>query len=218
MVHEPVLRIEDVTKQYRAGKRVLEEISMTFHPGSAIVLKGANGSGKTTFLRLLSGNSYPTSGKIFYGDIDIHRHPFLYLSHVGLVHDEEGLPLFVTAVELLQWLMKSRKKWDETSEKRIHNLFDQLELDEARHEEIGTYSTGMKKKAQIAAALCTEPDLLLLDEPLRGLDLSSREKALGLFSKAVERGAIVLMATHSDSDKEDIFGKRIDFPLGKADL
>lgn len=208
-----MLVINNVTKQYRAGKVVFKDISTEFSPGDAVLLNGPNGSGKTTFLKLISVNTFPTKGGIQYGNLNIHDKPYQYLKHVGLVHDEEALPRHMSAVELLEWVLRSREVWNEESEHKISSILDHLELDESRYDEIGTYSTGMRKKAQIAAALITQPSILVLDEPLRGLDQSATAKVKELLAEAVSRKVILLMASHAEPDKGGIFQRVMKFPL-----
>ncbi len=207
------LILENVTKQYRAGNVVFKDISTRFEPGESVLLTGPNGSGKTTFLKLLSVNTFPTAGKLFYGDLEIHRKPWRYLKHVGLVHDEESLPQHLSAAELLEWILRSRSMWDDQSADRISRLYDHLELDEARYDLIGTYSTGMRKKTQIAAALICRPPVLILDEPLRGLDTSATARTLELLREETGRGALILMASHEHREATDWFDKVLNFPL-----
>lgn len=211
---EPKLVVNGLAKRYRAGKVIFQGVSMHFSEGEAVLLSGPNGSGKTTFLRILSVNSWPSEGSVTYKGIDIHKKPHLYLADVGLVHDEESLPRYLSAVELLEWVMRSRtRRNDGVDSQAIGELLDRLELDEARYEEIGTYSTGMRKKAQIAAALVSKPSVLILDEPLRGLDRAATRHAMELFAEAAGRGAILLMASHEEHADESMFRRRLEFPL-----
>lgn len=207
------ISVKNVAKQYKAGQAVFKDITMTFKPGEAVGLIGPNGSGKTTFLKLVSVNTFPTEGKVFYGDIDIHKHPHDYLKYVGLVHDEESLPQYLSAMELLEWVLRARNKWHDNAEERIFAILDRLELGEARYDQVGTYSTGMRKKTQIAAALITEPSVLILDEPLRGLDQTSKVRSIELFSELIARGALFLMASHDRKDIQTLFSRVLEFPL-----
>ncbi len=190
------LTFDNITKRYGQGPAVIEGFSHTFERGTATGLTGPNGSGKTTLLRLLSVSSFPTEGRLSYGDIDVYKHPYAYLNNVGIVHDVASLPNYMTAVELLEYILRSRKRWLAESPDTLNGLLDVLELDERRHNLIGTYSSGMLKKTQIAAALVADPDVLLLDEPFRGLDASSLQKTLQLLLDARAKGCILIVSSH----------------------
>jgi len=198
------LHLDDVTKQYGSGEPVLDGLTRTFDAGSVTMLVGPNGAGKTTLLRLLSVLAYPTSGAVRYGDLDIHAHPHRYLQNVGIVHAEAGLPEHLTAVELLEWILHSRGQWGDDAEDRIGDLFDRLFLDERRVNLIGTYSSGMLKKTQIAAALVAEPSVLLMDEPLRSLDSATTDAAIDLVDGFVDDGGLVVVASHLTSALSDL--------------
>lgn len=207
-----MLVISDLKKQYKAGKPIFENVSKTFNAGSCTGIIGPNGSGKTTFLRILSVSSFPTSGSVQYNSVDIHKNPTDYLQYVGLVHDQESLPEHLTADELLEWVLRSRKKWTQESEEKIIYMFNKLNLAEY-DQPIGTYSTGMKKKTQIAAAFIINPDVLIMDEPLRGLDESARQVVIELINSTKKKNSLILMASHSLGIDHEIFDEVIQFPL-----
>ncbi len=190
------LVIADLTKRYGRGPAVLDGLSVTFQPGAVTALLGPNGSGKTTLLRLLTAQAFPTAGSVRYGESDIHQHPHRWLRHVGVVHDQNALPGYLSAVELLEWVLRARGGRGEGAPQRIERLLDSVRLDERRHQLIGTYSSGMTKKAQWAAALVAEPEVLLMDEPFRGLDTASTEAARDLLRRHRERGGLALVSTH----------------------
>ncbi|NBC05461.1 MAG: ATP-binding cassette domain-containing protein [Bacteroidetes bacterium] len=207
-----MLELKKLTKQYKPGQPIFSEISREFSSKKIIGLIGPNGSGKTTFLRLLSVNSFPTSGEVLFDGLNIHQKPHEYLKNVGLVHDEESLPRHLTAKELLEWILRSRSVWNENSVNEIDQVLDKLALND-RDEPIGTYSTGMKKKTQIAAAFIVKPKVLILDEPLRGLDASTREIVFGLLNDERKNGTLILMSSHSMGSDPDFFDEIIEFPL-----
>ncbi|MFB6248276.1 MAG: ATP-binding cassette domain-containing protein [Salinibacter sp.] len=190
------LELDDVTKRYGDGPAVLEGLSRTFTPGTLTVLVGPNGAGKTTLLRLLSVLSYPTTGTVRYGGLDVHAAPYRYLRHVGLVHAGPQLPEHLSAVEMLTWVLRSRGAWADDASDRIDALLTRLRLDERRTNLIGTYSSGMTQKAQIAAALVARPDVLLMDEPLRSLDTETADATVGLLEDFVADGGLAVVASH----------------------
>lgn len=207
-----MLELKNLTKQYKPGRPIFSDITREFSEINIVGLIGPNGSGKTTFLRILSVNSFPTSGEVLFDGLNIHESPHQYLQNVGLVHDEEFLPNHLSATELLEWVMRSRSIWKEEGEEKIKQILDKLALVE-RDEPIGTYSTGMKKKTQIAAAFIVEPKLMILDEPLRGLDASTREIVFDLLADAKKNDTLVLMSSHSMGSNPDFFDEVIEFPL-----
>lgn len=190
------LILDAVSKRYGTDDPVLTDWSHTFKPGTLTLLTGPNGSGKTTLLRLLSVLAVPTTGTIRYGDLVIHEHPHRYLKHVGIVHASGLLPEHLTAVELLEWVSRSRGTWEDDGSDRLHALLDRLHLDERRAALLQTYSSGMVKKTQIAAAFLAHPDVVLMDEPLRSLDTTTTDATLDLVTDFVARGGIAIVASH----------------------
>ena len=115
-----------------------------------------------------------------YRELNIHKKPYDYLKHVGLVNDVTELPQYLTVVQLLEWILRAKHLWDEQSQANIGNLLDRLCFDERRNNLISTPSSGMSRKAQIALAPIAKPSVLLTDEPFRGLDDASRDATLAL--------------------------------------
>lgn len=191
------LRLAGLTKRYGQGSPVIADLTHTFAPGTATGLVGPNGSGKTTLLRLLSAVAYPTAGHIYYGELDIHAHPHSYLRYVGQVYADAQLPEHLTAVELLEWILRERQGWDDEGKARIDDWLDRVQLDERRNNLIGTYSSGMIQKTQLAASFVSAPQVLLLDEPFRGLDTEATAAALELVDGFKTDGGLVIIASHT---------------------
>lgn len=210
------LKVENLSKRYGSGSYVIEKLSATFKPGTATGLVGPNGSGKTTFLRLISTTAFPTSGSVHYGEINIHKQPGRYLQHVGLVSDSTGLPEYLSAVELLSWILRSRDKWDSKSEDRIRSLLDAVSLDERRENLIGTYSSGMVQKTLIAASLIANPDIILLDEPFRALDEDSTARTLELLHSFRDNGGTILISSHIQASLDQLCEDYLTFPVSET--
>ncbi len=204
---------ENISKRYGTGSYVIHNLSHTFDPGTATGLIGPNGSGKTTFLRLVSTTAFPTSGSVHYGELNIHETPGKYLQHVGLVSDSTGLPEYLTAEELLSWILRSRNQWDNESVKRIHNMLEAVSLDERRENLIGTYSSGMVQKTLIAASLIAHPDIILLDEPFRALDVDSTERTINLLTEFRDNGGTILISSHIRSTLDRLCEDYLEFPI-----
>jgi len=199
-----MLVLDSVSKQYGQHEPVIQSMSHTFEPGTLTMLIGPNGAGKTTLLRMMSVLAYPTDGQVLYDDFDVHDAPYRYLKHVGVVHAEAGLPEHLTAVELLEWVARSRDIWSDDGEAQIGSLLDRLHLDERRVNLLGTYSSGMLKKVQIGAAFIAHPDVLIMDEPLRSLDRTTTDATIDMVETFVEDSGIGIVASHLDSELRDL--------------
>lgn len=204
------LVVDDLTKRYGQGEAVIASLDWTFGSGTATGLIGPNGSGKTTLLRLLSTLAFPTSGTVRYGDLDIHAHPYRFLAHVGLVYAEPELPAHLSAIELLTWILRERGQYDEHSADRIGELLDTVRLDERRANLVGTYSSGMLQKTQVAAALIAEPHVLLMDEPFRGLDTESTAAVFDLLNTFKADGGLVVVSSHDHTLIDDLCDALLD--------
>ena len=192
-----LLVLHDITKRYGQGTPVIENLDWTFAPGTATGLVGPNGSGKTTLLRLLSAVAYPTEGRITYGELDIHAHPHQFLQHIGLVYADAELPQHLSAVELLEWILRERHAWNANALTRIAAALDHVRLDERRQNLIGTYSSGMLQKTQLAAALIHQPAVLLMDEPFRGLDTESTAAVMTYLQAFKAAGGLLIVSSHA---------------------
>lgn len=214
---KPLMRVESLSKRYGQASYVINDFSYTFSPGSATGLIGPNGSGKTTLLRLLTTAAYPTSGRILWNGLDIHQKPHQYLAETGFAFDSSELPQFANTDELLEVILRSRGLWDDTeSPERINKLLNLLSLDERRQSLIGTYSSGMMQKTLLAAALITEPPLVLLDEPFRALDVETRSVLTDYLAERKKQGTTIIISSHLPEIVEQLCDEVLEFPLGTS--
>ncbi len=205
-----VLEVEDVTKRYLFGPFVLRNLSHAFEPATATSLVGPNGSGKSTLLRILSALSVPTEGRVTYGDLDVHDQPHQALASMGLVHDLPDLPGHLSAVETLEWIARERGAWDDDAPARHDALLDAVYLDDRRLQPTRTYSAGMTRKTQLAAALCGAPSVLLLDEPFRALDVQATDAALDLLIAFRDGGGLIVLSSHRADLLDRLCDARLD--------
>lgn len=208
------LILDRVFKHYGTTAPIIENLSHTFAAGSATGLVGPNGSGKSTLLRLLTCASYPSSGSVTHGELNIHDHPYAYLKDVGIVHDRIELPEYLTATEILEYILRSRGQWNDSGEERIATALDDLLLDDRRNNLIGTYSSGMLIKTQIAMALITHPAVLLMDEPLRGLDTSTLSATLRILHEYKTAGGLLILSSHLQDALEEVCDQFIELRHG----
>ena len=199
-----------MTKRYLFGPFVLRGLSHRFEPGTATALVGPNGSGKSTLLRVLSALSVPTEGRILYGNLDVHTEPHRALAAMGLVHDLPDLPGYLSAVETLEWIARERGTWNADAPSRHDALLDAVLLDERRHQPTRTYSAGMTRKTQLAAALCGAPAVLLLDEPFRALDVDATDAALEVLRTFRDGGGTVILSSHRADLLDRLCDARLD--------
>ncbi len=211
------LSIEKLSKRYGSGPFVIKDFSKTISQGTVVGLTGANGSGKTTFLRLLATSAFPTSGTIHFRGFDIHKSPRKFLQHIGQATDVSNLPEYLNAEEVLEWILRARDLWESDSPARINRIFEQLELDERRKELIGTYSSGMMQKTLIASAIIAQPEIVVLDEPFRALDESSKASSIALLKSFADSGGTILISSHQKESLEMLCHDYINFPLNQQD-
>ncbi len=172
----------------------LHKISATLHAGEVTALMGANGAGKTTLLNILAGIEEPSSGNIKYDSwswpqFSKHGRRLVgWVSHAPLLYPD------LTGMENLTFYAQMYNL------KNTHELctswLKQVGLTEAAHKRVEVYSRGMIQRLTIARALLHDPSLLLLDEPLTGLDRQARQEMSELFLKQKEQGKILVLSTH----------------------
>lgn len=208
------LNVKQLSKRYGTGPMIISGMNHHFRKGTATGLIGANGSGKTTFLRLLSVTAFPTEGTITWRGKPIYKAPHKFLQHIGIVTDTADLPGYLSANELMEWTLRARKKWDDReSPGQMDELFKRLHFDERRENLIGTYSSGMLQKTMLACSLITQPEIILLDEPFRALDEPSKKASLELLNEYISNGGTILVSSHLRRSLAKLCDDYITFPV-----
>ncbi|MCB5909793.1 ABC transporter ATP-binding protein [Streptomyces sp. SF28] len=191
----PAVRIQGLTKRF--GTQVaVAGIDLTLPAGRFIGLVGPNGAGKTTTLSMVTGLLRPDSGQVEIGGHDVWQDPVAVKSRIGVL--PEGLRLFerLSGRELLSYIGRLRGLPGDEVDKRAAQLLDVLDLSGSQNKLVVDYSTGMRKKIGLAAALLHNPEILFLDEPFEGVDPVSAQTIRGVLERYTASGATVIFSSH----------------------
>jgi spermidine/putrescine transport system ATP-binding protein len=171
------IRLENISKSFN-GEDVLNRINLVIPNGSFFALLGPSGSGKTTLLRLIAGFEIPQSGKIFLGDKDITDVPIHERQMINTVFQNYALFPHMNVFENIAYSLTIRRVPKKIIEEKVLRILRIVHLEKQIYKAIHQLSGGQKQRVALARATISEPDVLLLDEPLAALDLKLREKML----------------------------------------
>jgi ABC-2 type transport system ATP-binding protein len=190
-----VLELRDITKKYHVFPAV-DHVSFKIEPGEVLGYLGPNGAGKTTTIKMLAGLLAPTSGAIFLNNSDIRDDLCSYKKRLGYVPEQSDIYPHLSGYEYLLMIGRLREIPNGVLHDKIVEFLRLLGLKEDRDTPIGAYSKGMRQKVLISAALLHDPDILLLDEPLSGLDVTTAMVVRDLMKRLAESGKIVIYSSH----------------------
>lgn len=190
-----MVTLTQVTKTFGEFKAVTD-LSLNILRGTIYGLIGVNGSGKTTTLKLIVGLLQPDSGEIWLDGINRLEQPVEARKRLGYAPETPYLYDYLSGVDYLKFVGQVRGLKGETLAQEIQELSDFFDLNNDADHLIRNYSYGMKKKISMASALIANPDFLIFDEPIEGLDIFITEKLKGRLLKAKEAGKTILLASH----------------------
>jgi ABC-2 type transport system ATP-binding protein len=191
-----VIRLADLTKRY--GKfTAVDNISLHVPRGELFGLLGPNGAGKTTTMRMIAGILRPTSGSISVAGVDLLARPLAAKARLGFIPDRPFVYDKLTGGEFLRFAAALYGQQGAVVERRIDELLELFELTPWKGELTENYSHGMRQKLIICGAFVHRPELIVVDEPMVGLDPKSARLLKDLFRQFVDRGGTVLMSTHT---------------------
>jgi ABC-2 type transport system ATP-binding protein len=191
-----VIVLTGLTKRYGSFTAV-DGIALSIPKGELFGFLGPNGAGKTTTFRMIAGIIMPTAGRIEIGGVDLARQPLLAKRRLGYIPDRPFVYDKITGAEFLRFVAALYNAEDASLERRIDELLDIFELTPWKHELTESYSHGMRQKLIIASALIHRPEVIVVDEPMVGLDPKGARLLKDLFRQYVNRGGTVLMSTHT---------------------
>ena len=191
-----MIRLIGLTKKYGRFTAV-DGINLTVPEGELFGFLGPNGAGKTTTLRMIAGILKPTAGTVEIAGDDIQARPLQAKSRLGFIPDRPYVYEKLTGAEFLRFVAALYGQSGAEVETRADELLELFELTPWKHELVESYSHGMRQKLIISSALVHRPAVIVVDEPMVGLDPRSAKLLKELFRQFVDRGGTVLMSTHT---------------------
>jgi ABC-2 type transport system ATP-binding protein len=198
---QPAIELSGLTKRYRRGKgwlTAVRDVTLSVPPGEVIGLLGPNGAGKTTTIKMACGLIVPTAGTIRLGGYDVGRRRAEAVRQIGAVLEgSRNVYWPLSAWQNLMYFGRLKGLRGQEIRRRAERLLTDLGLWDRRGETVGSYSRGMQQKVAIAAALITDPPVLLLDEPTIGLDVEAARTVRDWVAHlARDEGKTIVLTTH----------------------
>ena len=193
MTHSPLI-VETHGLSKRFGERLaLSDVHLTVPRGAVFGLLGHNGAGKTTLIRLLVGLTRPDSGSVLLGGRDLHSHRSDVLARVGALIEEPRFHVHLSGRQNLRLVAAARGS---QAVARVESALRQVQLTRRADDRVRTYSTGMRQRLGIARCLLADPELMILDEPMNGLDPMAILDLRALIARMAADGRTVLLSSH----------------------
>ena len=194
-----VVDVQKISKTF-GNERVLKDVSLQLERGKIHGIIGRNGSGKTVLMKCICGFLRPTSGtvKVFGKTIGTDCD---FAQDTGMLIETPGFLIHETGMNNLKWFAKIGKG---TSREKVADLIRLVGLDPAMKKKVGQYSLGMRQRLGIAQALLDDPSLLILDEPMNGLDKTGVKDIRSLLLDLKAQGKTILLASHFAQDIDEL--------------
>jgi ABC-2 type transport system ATP-binding protein len=200
--NEPAVVVEHLARRF-GGRMVLQDVSFSVASGIAFGIAGANGSGKTVLLRLVATLDRPTLGRVVIHGYDSVRRARAVRDRIGFVPEEPMLYDGITAEQYLQFVGRARGLGKQVRQVAVDTLLQVVGLDDRSWRDISGLSPGERRRLALAGALVHEPDVLLLDDPLRGLDGFARLEQIEVLRELHRLGSTMVVAATRPEDLLD---------------
>jgi ABC-2 type transport system ATP-binding protein len=191
-----MIRLTDLTKRYGSFTAV-DAINLDVPKGELFGFLGPNGAGKTTTLRMIAGILRPTGGRVEIAGVDIAKDPNTAKMRLGFIPDRPFIYEKLTGAEFLRFVAGLYGQDGPRVEHRARELLALFDLDNWRDELVESYSHGMRQKLIISSAFVHRPDVIVVDEPMVGLDPKAARILKDLFREYTRRGNTIMMSTHT---------------------
>jgi ABC-2 type transport system ATP-binding protein len=198
-----MIRLVNITKRYGEFLAV-DSLDLEVKAGEVFGFLGPNGAGKTTTIRMMMGILKPTSGHVTLGGYDVEQEAQRAKALAGFIPDRPFIYEKLSGCEFLEFIGKLHRMEPEKLRGRITELLGSLELTRWGDELVESYSHGMKQRLVVCAALIHEPRILIIDEPMVGMDPRGARTLKNLFRSLAEKGTTVFLSTHSIGVAEEV--------------
>ena len=190
-----MLEVRNATKRYRTIPAV-QNVSFTLKEGEVLGYLGPNGSGKSTTVKMITGMIEPSDGEILFRGRNIHEDLADFRAHLGYVPEEAQVYTHLSGLEYLQLVGRLRGMPEKLIETKARGLLQLFSLEASQYSAIADYSKGMKQRVLLSAALLNDPELLIFDEPLSGLDAVTARLFKDLLVLLAREGKAILYISH----------------------
>jgi ABC-2 type transport system ATP-binding protein len=190
-----MLELQHLYRSFRSIPAI-EDVSFKVAPGEIVGFLGPNGAGKSTTVKIITGMLRPNDGRVLFNGTDIRKDMVAFRSILGYVPEEAHLYSYLSGLEYLQLVGRLRGLSEELIEAKATGLLRLLSLDSWQYSPISSYSKGMRQRVLIAASLLHDPELLIFDEPLSGLDVVSGRLFKDLLELLAAEGKAILYISH----------------------
>ena len=198
-MNNPAIIVDHVTKQF-GSEVVLKDVSLTLEAGKIHGIIGRNGSGKTVLMKCICGFLQPTSGSVKVFERTIGQ-DCDFAPNTGMLIETPGFLPHETGLNNLLWLARLGKG---ASKERVKQLIEQVGLDPSLKKTVNKYSLGMRQRLGIAQTLLDDPSLMILDEPMNGLDKNGVRSIRDLLLSLKSQGKTILLASHFAQDIDEL--------------